>query len=117
MPTSFNDGPAKGQKLMLKRAPIYLRVVEAAGKWDALDQVADEPAANETIYAYKVNGQPGSVHINMGRGRGGFYTMADYSICDPQPTDAEMRTREAWCAWCESMDTGSALEVLQVPTS
>lgn len=102
--TRFKDGPAKGQSLMLKRAVTYLRVVEVGGKWDALDLPEDEPAQNEKVYAYKITGQPGHCHINIRGGRGGFYPIAEYALCAPQPTDAEMRTRSAWCAWCEAVN-------------
>ena len=37
--TTFQDGPAKGMTLMLKRTPVYLRVVCSLGKVDALDQL------------------------------------------------------------------------------
>lgn len=104
MPTSFKDGPARGQTLMLKRSPIYLRVVAANGKWDALDQPTDEPAENEKVYAYKLTGEPGMCHINMGRKGGGFYPIAEYALCQTQPTDAEMRSRAKWCAWCEAVN-------------
>lgn len=100
--TTFKDGPAKGQRLMLKRAVTYLRVVECDGKWDALDQPSDEPTKAEKVYAYKITGQPGHCHINMGRGRGGFYPIAEYAICLTQPPDDVLRSRSAWCAWCEA---------------
>lgn len=103
--TSFKDGPAQGQSLMLKRAPIYLRVVQDGdGMWDGLDQPSDEPAATEKVFAYKITGQPGHCHINMGRGRGGFYPIAEYAICPDQPTDAEMRSYCQWAAWCEAKE-------------
>lgn len=100
--TSFKDGPAKGQRLMLKRAVTFLRVVELQGKWDALDQLTDEPEDNENVYAYKITGQPGHCHINMGRGRGGFYPIAEYAMCPEQPPDSVMRSRKEWGEWCEA---------------
>ena len=100
--TTFQDGPAKGRTLMLKRAPIFLRVVvDARGKWDALDQVDDEPAADEKLYAYQLAENPGHCHINAGRGRGGFYPMARYCLISPQPAESEMRTTLAWIKWVE----------------
>ena len=62
--TTFIDGPAKGQHLALKRAPRFLRVVVADGKWDALDQIEDEPRPGELVYAYEVHGPVGSCHIS-----------------------------------------------------
>ena len=105
---SFIDGPAEGQTLSLKRAPIFLRVVKEdlqSGKWDALDQLDDEPTAGEKIYAYINNEfKPGWVHLNRGHGRSGFYPIASYKFIDPQPADAEMRTTSAWAAWCVKND-------------
>jgi len=98
--TTFQDGPAKGQHLMLRRCARFLRVVEANGKWDALDQLHDEPRPEETLYAYEIVGEPGMMHLNAGRGRGGCYPIATYRLVANQPTDADMRTTEAWHAWC-----------------
>lgn len=99
--TSFTNGPAQGQHLMLKRAPLFLRVVEAAGKFDALDQLSDEPESGERLFAYRQVGEPGMVHLNRGRGHGGFYTIATYTLVAPQPDDATMRDTAAWQAWCK----------------
>jgi len=100
--TSFEDGPAKGQHLMLKRAARFLRVVEANGKWDALDQPTDTPQPKEKLYAYEITSKPGMCHINAGRGGSGFYPIATYRLVKTQPADAEMRTAEAWSRWCEA---------------
>lgn len=99
--TTFEDGPAKDKHLMLHRCARFLRVVECAGKFDALDQPEDTPAANETLYAYETEGPTGHAHVNMGRGRGGFYPIVSYRFVKDQPSDAEMRTNGAWRAWCE----------------
>lgn len=70
------DGPANGVSLDLMRAPIMLRVVrDRAGNWDALDQLADEPKRGETIFLYRMVGNPlMSGHIDYrdkaGRRRG-----------------------------------------------
>lgn len=45
--TTFIDGPAKGQTLMLRRNPVYLIVTEENGKFDALDQLEDAPKPTE----------------------------------------------------------------------
>lgn len=99
--TTFQDGPAKGQHLMLKRAARFLRVVESSGKWDALDRLDDEPRPDEKIYAYEIVSKPGMCHINAGKGQGGFYPLATYKFVTNQPTDAEMRAYESWLKWCE----------------
>lgn len=99
--TTFEDGPAKGQHLMLKRAARFLRVVEADGKWDALDHPDDTPNPNEKLYAYEITSQPGMCHIHRGGGRGGFYPIATYRLVAYQPSDSDMRTVKCWQKWCE----------------
>lgn len=99
--TTILDGPAKGQTLMLKRAPKYLRVVRddkhsLSPKWDALDQIGDTPMGGETCFAYLLQGKPGVIHLNMGRGKGGFYPVAEYALCETQPTEEEFRSTALW---------------------
>jgi hypothetical protein len=101
--TTFQDGPAKGKTLMLRRAPRFLRVVEKNGKFDALDQLDDKPEPGENLFAYEITGRPGMMHIHK-RGGGGWYPIANYRFIEPQPTDAEMRTIEAWHSWCMKED-------------
>ena len=103
----FLDGPAAGVKLMLRRAPLMLRVVRSAlGKWDGLDQPADEANAREQIFVYRMDGEPkGSVHLSCrgaNRAASGFYPIADYKLWPEQPADEHVRTTKAWSAWCES---------------
>lgn len=101
--TEFQDGPAQGHHLLLKRAPLYLRVVSGSGDWDALDQLADTPDDQETIYAYERVGKAGNCHLRYGgrdRHLSGFYVMASYRLVSEQPSDAEMRDTAAWRAWC-----------------
>lgn len=99
--THFQDGPAKDQHLMLKRAPRFLRVVEQDGQWDALDQITDTPRPREKVHAYEIVGVPGMCHVNIAGGRGGMFVAALYAHCPVQPSDAEMRGIENWRAWCE----------------
>jgi len=99
--THFEDGPAKGQHLMLKRTPIYLRVVQSEGKWDALDMPEDDPRNGEVVHAYRLKERSGMCHVNMGSGKGGFYPIAIYRAVSPQPTVGEMANRSAWVKWCE----------------
>lgn len=91
-----------GQTLMLHRAAYFLRVTEAGGKFDALDQPADEPMPGEKLYAYVVMEMPLLCHIRASGGRGGMYPMATYRLCDPQPPDATMRDNATWRKWAES---------------
>jgi hypothetical protein len=103
--TTFEDGPAKGQTLMLKRAAVFLRVVESNGTWDALDQLDDTPKPEEKIYAYQIIGKPGMMHLNRGGGRSGWYAIASYRLISPQPSDTEMRSTDAWWDWTEQHTT------------
>lgn len=105
--TTFIDGPAKGQTLLLKNAPTYMRVVQnAAGKWDALDAPGDTPAVDETCHAYFRHEFRGSCHINRGGGRGGFYAMADYRILGTQPAQEVMKSQKGWEDWVVSQVGG-----------
>ena len=101
--TTFQDGPARGQTLQLKRTPFLLRVVECAGKIDALDQPEDTPHAAEKIYVYEWAAKPmGGVHIRASGGRGGFFGMADYKLSPEQPPDDVVRDNGKWVTWCET---------------
>lgn len=100
--TKFLDGPAMGTTLMLKRVPKMLRVTEVNGVFDALNELNDEPHPDEKLHCYVMSQYLGSVHVNRGKGKGGFYQMAEYKLRQQQPTDAEMRDNKAWGDWCES---------------
>lgn len=104
--TRFLDGMAEGQTLMLKRAPFFLRVVMHAGKFDALDQLDDEPAPNEAaiVYLRQPGAQASAIHLNVGRGKagGGWFTRADYRLSPVQPADDIMRSMEGWRQWCQA---------------
>lgn len=100
--TTFEDGPAKGQHLMLRRAARFLRVTEVAGKFDALDQPHDTPLSDEKLYAYEITAKPGMCHIRSGKqGASGFYPIASYRFCSVQPTDKQMRSVMLWSEWCQ----------------
>lgn len=119
--TIFLDGPAqndgefiKGTRplrrapstpLLLKRAPHFLRAVQAPdGTWDALDQLHDTPKPDETIVAYEMVGEPSWCHINArgkkGERTGGVFHGGRYTVCDPQPTEAQLRDTPSWRLWC-----------------
>lgn len=88
---------------MLKRCPMYLRVTEFAGKFDALDQPDDIPRSEEEIFAYQTTGPTGHMHVNMGSKGGWFGPMCSYSLCPVQPTDAQMRSNSEWRKWVYSV--------------
>ena len=106
MSTTFVNGPAGLQILMLARSPRFLRAVRsAAGVWDALDQPADAPAQGEQIYVYRRLGNAfvGFVDWHDGRGRrGGRFSFARYTVVDPQPADQVLRVTAAWQEWCRA---------------
>lgn len=92
------DGPCKGT-YMCKRAPVYLRAVKKNdGKLDVLDQVNDRPADDEEVYVYEIVGEAGTVHLNFGGGRGGWYAFASYHYL-PDVTGELMRDNAAWQDW------------------
>jgi len=106
---NFHEGPAHGKTLLLKRSPIFLRVViDGNGNIDALDALDDIPADEESIYCYKVDeSKPISrVHIltgNPGRKGSGWFISADYNYFDEQPADDQMRSTEAWRKWTKEI--------------
>jgi hypothetical protein len=102
--TRFSDGPAKDQVLMLRRAARFIRVTEENGKWDALDQLEDKPRPTEKLYAYEAIREKVGYALIDCRGKNksasGRYAIAEYRIVNPQPTDEQMRSNDAWAAWC-----------------
>jgi hypothetical protein len=112
---TFLDGPAKGRRgLLIHRAPIYLRVVQAPdGSFDTLDQPEDTPRASETVHAYRRVSLDGNCHVSRtvkGRRVGGFYVMATYTLCDPQPADTILRDDGAWREWATEQHQASKKE-------
>jgi len=99
--TTFEDGPAKGKALGLKRTPIFLRVVQGRdGTWDALDQLGDTAAAGETVYVYFLVRKDGDVHVcTRGKGGGGWYGLATYKLYHTQPPQETLLSNMAWADW------------------
>lgn len=97
--TKFEDGPAKGVILQLQRSPMFLRVTEMSGKWDALDQWEDIPHADEKIYVYKLSERLGRCHVCRGGGRGGSFEFATYRVVENQPPDEALRDFDVWKGW------------------
>ncbi len=117
--TTFTDGPAKGQNLMLRRAPYLLRVclerdlTGAVVKCDALDQPEDDAGPGEELHAYRLTGRPVPCHIRASGGRGGFYQIGTYEVVPEQPTDAQMRDNAAWTEWCHTPERIADYEALK----
>lgn len=95
--TTFTDGPAAGVTLMIRRAPLFLRVAyhRYAEKWDALDQVGDEPTGAEDYTVYRLAEVKGRGHMRPG----GCFVIAEYKVWPVQPDQAVMRNNEKWRAW------------------
>lgn len=89
---------------MLRRLPLFLRVVISGTEIDALDQINDTPRADETVHVYVR--QPGAmqnaIHLNTGRKPGGgWFARAEYKLSPTQPSDEEVRSTKAWRQWCQ----------------
>jgi hypothetical protein len=101
--TVFLDGPAKDVKLMLRRAPHFLRAVQTPrGEWDALDQLDDTPRDGETVVVYVMVGEPTWMHVRATRGSGGTYRGGSYRLVEPQPSADILRDRAQWQAWARA---------------
>lgn len=117
--TTFLDGPAVNECLLLHLAPLFLRVTcDDRRMFDALDQPGDTPQPGETVTAYRRIGEVGRpIHLNMTGPRGqrvrGFYRQATYAVCPEQPPAAVMADAGAWQAWCN----GTTVETMAQPES
>lgn len=103
------DGPAAGETLAIRRAPILLRVAKntlARNKervWDALNDLEDVAKPHETLHLYMLMAKPQMVHLKMANRRAsGFYAMGFYKFLPEQPDDATMRDNAKWSAWCDA---------------
>lgn len=98
----FQDGPARNVTLNLVRTPLLLRVTHSKTKktWDACNELEDDPREDEEIFAYVLSDGPFRAFVRPG----GLTVIAAYRILDPQPADADMRTNDAWRAWCSAND-------------
>lgn len=100
----------KSMKQMPPRSTIAKHI---DGRFDALNQLEDRARADETLHCYVMEKYNGGAFIDGAKIHGFFY-MADYKLREPQPTDADMRSNEAWATWCESQpDKEDLLENLQ----
>ncbi len=102
--TTFVDGPARGQTLMLRRGVIFLRVVydTQTKLWDALNEPDDKATATEIVYAYVLRGESIMVHVNIAGNKGGMFQMAEYKFIEPQPKDSQIRVNKCWEIWVDS---------------
>lgn len=97
---SLADGPVEGA-YAAKRAPEYLRAVlnTLTGDKDVLDQLDDSPGDNEEVWVYKLEGEAGTVHLNMGRNGGtGFYATGIYRHVE-DVRGVDVRDTMDWRRW------------------
>lgn len=105
--TFLHGGPADLVQLALLRSPKLLRVTRnAAGEWDALDQLDDAPAEGEEMFCYRRSATGGWIHIDYTcsktkRRKGGWWRTVDYHFLPDQPAQETMASTEKWRAWCE----------------
>lgn len=112
--STFINGPAHGVQLQFSRTPLLLRVVlNAQGQWDVLDKIEDTPAADETIYVYRLRGVPmrgfWDGRDKAGKRTGGMFSIAEYHYVEDQPTDAEVRDTLAWQNWTRAQPEATGL--------
>lgn len=103
---------ARNCTLELKRTPKFLRFVfdPKANKWDALDQLDDEPRPEEHLFAARLV-DTGSLHVDGyrdGKRCGWWYRTATYELVNLQPDDATMRNRAAWQKWATEANAKEA---------
>ncbi len=112
MMARFIDGPAAGVVLQIRRTPVMLRVARGPnGEWDALDQLDDEARPDESIYVYRMKGEPSRVHVcRSPRRLSGWLNLSDYEYFEPQPDDAQIRTTAAWQAWANALQAAELKE-------
>lgn len=101
--TRFENGPAQGKVLMLRNAPLLLRVTCEYGEFDALDMPTDEPKPSEQIFIYVRSSFRGRAFVDGPKCRGS-YALSNYRLYDGSiepPDDAGLRNRATWEAWCK----------------
>jgi len=91
------DGTCKGT-YFCKRVPVFLRAVEDGnGNKDVLDLIDDTPKPTEKVYVYKLEGEPGWMHIH-GTKIHGFYATGTYRHM-PDVDGETLRNNEDWQKW------------------
>lgn len=103
------NGPGRSAGHLVRRDPIYLRVVvdQANGGIDVLDQSDDVARPSEAVYAYVRDGAVSVMHIDFkvdpAGSEGANYMSADYLWL--RKVDAEsLRDNTTWDAWMAGRD-------------
>lgn len=102
---TFKDGPAFNSKLVLTRAPFFLRVVVSQKQGleliDALNLLEDKIESGETPYCYVMVEGPFHCHIKAAKpARSGWYLLAGYKLFTHQPSIDVMSDNPKWREWC-----------------
>jgi hypothetical protein len=108
--TTFQQGPAHGKTLMIRRVPFFLRVVVKVVtnglEIDALDQIEDTPKADEQIHVYlrQPDAKPNQIHLKSSKkGASGWFARGTYKLSPVQPAhDEYMRDAGLWQTWCKN---------------
>lgn len=118
MTTKFLDGPAAGEVLALRFAPVLLRVVRSPrGNWDALDQPDDEPRPRERIHVYRLARPAQYMFVRASkRSESGRFALAEYRVHDVQPPDELLRNNAAWAVWAEALAPAIVRELQETQT-
>lgn len=96
---TFKDGPLKGQRLQLQRAPLFLRgVTEGRKPFDALDKLDDVASQDEKVHAYMLTG-PVSYGFTDGKNYSGPAIWGEYVMVVPQPSEEDLRNNDRWAKW------------------
>ena len=107
MSTVFQGGFADGKSLLLKRSPLFLRVVkDKKGDIDALDLLEDKPEPDETIMVYRLVKRGGAAFVDgvdkKGKRWGGRFEIASYTVNQSQPSPEVVRDTAKWRAWTQA---------------
>lgn len=81
---------------------MYLRVVQGPSGFDALDQPADTPRDDETVWVYRMVGAPRIAFLDYSgkeKSKSGRYDFSDYDYLEVDD-DVRERIRDLW-AWRE----------------
>ena len=93
----LKDGPCEGV-YYCRRAPDYLRaVINDKGEKDALDLIDDTPRDDELVFIYRLEGEPGWMHIH-GTKVHGFYATGTYYYM-PEVDGKLLRDNAEWQKW------------------
>lgn len=99
------DGPAAGRRLVLTRAPLFLRVTFAPATlvWSGLDHLYHVPPPDDLVYVYRRLGEPTAAVLDWSernQRHAELVELATYSAVSEIPDDATLRVSERWRDWC-----------------